>query len=120
MKNKTLAILGIGAYILSVLSSVESNGNYIAPTILIAISGIATIVFIIMAATRLWKSGVKVGSIIFVSAVVFNWVLTAIQVITSSSYGSLTIILLNISKIIWFLVFIWAISVLWVMTKKEK
>ena len=56
MKNKTVAIFGIGTYILSVITSAtDLEGNIKFPIALIAISGIATAIFIIMALVRLWK-----------------------------------------------------------------
>ena len=109
MKNKTLAIFGIGTYILSVLSSATNlEGNSIAPIALIVISGIATIVFIIMATVRLWKKA-KNLSIMFVSSALILFILMVIQEFTLSSYGSPIIILLNIVKVINFVVFGWVI-----------
>ncbi len=109
MKNKTLAIFGIGTYILSVLSSATNlEGNSIAPIALIVISGIATIVFIIMATVRLWKKA-KNLSIMFVSSALILFILMVIQEFTLSSYGSPIIILLNIVKVINFVVFVWVI-----------
>ena len=41
MKNKTIAIIGIGSYILSVITSAEDlEGNFVSPITLIIISGI--------------------------------------------------------------------------------
>jgi len=54
MKNKTLAIFGVGTHILSIIvSATNQEGNPIMPVILIAISAIATLVFVIMAIIRL-------------------------------------------------------------------
>jgi hypothetical protein len=65
MKNKTLAIFGIGAYILSVISSAEDlAGNYTAPIVLVAISAMATLAFTIMATIRLWKTQ-KITAVLF-------------------------------------------------------
>jgi len=106
MKNKILAIFGIVAYILSVLSSAEDlKGNSIAPSVLIIISGIVTLVFFIMAVIRLWKE-VRNLSIIFFSSAIILFILTIIQVVTSPSYGSPVIILTNVARIIYFIVFI--------------
>jgi hypothetical protein len=119
MKNKTLAIFGIGTYILSVIASAEDlEGNPKAPVALIVISGIAGIVFIIMAAVRLWKRA-RYASIILVSSEIILFILTVIQEVTSPKYGSPIIILLNITKIINFLVFFYAIILLWTMAKYE-
>ena len=56
MKNKTLAIFGIGTYILSIITSAEDlEGNFIVPASLIVISGIADLLFPIIASVRLWR-----------------------------------------------------------------
>lgn len=100
MKSKSLVILGIGAYILSVLSSAEDlAGNYTAPTALIAVSAIAMLAFTIMAVVRLWKTE-KVTAILF--------------------FASSLVTLIYISapvKIINFILFIWVVSLLWEMSK---
>jgi hypothetical protein len=112
MKNKTLAIFGIGTYILSVLSSAtDLEENSVAPIALITISGIATEVFIIMAIVRLWKEA-KGVSIILASSAVILFILSVIHGVGSPSYGKLLIILLNITKVINFVAFIWVISLL--------
>jgi hypothetical protein len=115
MKNKTLAILGIGTYILSVIASASDlEGNSVAPVALIVISGIATIVFIVMATIRLWKEA-KSASILLVAAAIILFVLSAVQGIASPSYGSPLIILLNITKVINFIAFVWVIIKLFKM-----
>jgi len=102
MKSKTLVILGIGAYILSVLSSAEDlAGNYTAPTALIAVSAIAMLAFTIMATVRLWKTQ-KVTAILFLASSLITLVYISAPV-----------------KIINFLLFIWVVSLLWAMAKQE-
>jgi len=118
MKNKTLAIFGIGTYILSVLSSAEDlGGNSVVPIVLIAISGIATAVFYVMVIIRLWKIQ-KSASILLISSAVVLIILSIVKGVTSPSYGSSIIILLNITKIINIVAFIWVVSLLWTMGKK--
>jgi len=103
MKSKTLAIFGIITYIFQVLSSAEDlEGNFTAPTILIAVSAIATIIFTILATIRLWRTQ-KVTSVLLLTSSVITLVYASVPV-----------------KIIHFLVFIWTISLIWVMTKYEK
>lgn len=112
MKNKVLAIFGIGTYVLSILSSAtDLDGNSVSPIFLTIISGIATALFIIMAIVRLWKE-VKHLSIIFLLATSIHFTLAVIQEIYSPEYGNLIIILQNISKIIYVIAFIWVIVVL--------
>lgn len=119
MKSKTLVILGIGTYILSVLSSAEDlAGNYTAPTALIAVSGIATIAFVVLATIRLWK-GARDISIMLVSSEVILTILTVIQEATLPKYGSPIIILLNFTKIANFVIFFYVIFLLWAMAKQE-
>lgn len=119
MKNKILAIFGIGTYFLSVLSSAtDLEGNSVAPIALIVTSGIATVVFIAMATIRLWKE-VKSASILLVSSAAILFILSVVQSAASPSYGSPLIILLNITKVINFIAFVWAVLLLWAMAKHE-
>lgn len=106
MKNKALAIFGIGTYILSVLSSAENlEGVSVVPILLIAISGIATLAFIILATIRLWKEAKGLAITYIVSGfILFGF--TAIQVLTSAPYGSPIIILMNLAKVVNFIAFI--------------
>jgi hypothetical protein len=121
MKNKTLAIFGIVTYILSVIASAEDlEGNPKAPIALIAISGIAGIVFLIMATIRLWKKKAKSASMVLLFSSVILFVLTVIQEVTLPKYGSPIIILLNVTKVIRFLAFFYAIILLWKMAKFDK
>jgi hypothetical protein len=109
MKNKTLAIFGIGTYILSVLSSAtDLEGNSTAPVALIVISGITTIVFIVMATVRLWKEA-KNLSIMLVSSALILFIFTIIQEFTPPSYGNPIIILFNIVRVIYFVAFVWVV-----------
>lgn len=115
MKNKTLAIFGIATYILLVLSSAtDLEGNSVVPTGLIAISGIATAVFIVMATFRLWKEA-KTLAITLASSAFILFILLVIQSVILPSYGTPIIILLNIFKVINFIVFVWAIVKLFKM-----
>lgn len=102
MKSKTLAIFGIGAWILSVASSAEDlSGNYTAPTVLIVISAIAALIFMIMAVIRLWKPQ-KVTAVLFLALFLVSLVYISAPI-----------------KIINFILFIWVISLLWAMGKHE-
>jgi hypothetical protein len=102
MKSKHLALFGVITWILSVASSAEDlAGNYTAPTVLIAVSSLATLVFTIMAVIRLWKPQ-KVTAILFL-------VLSLVSLVYVSSP----------IKIIDFILFIWVISLLWAMGKHE-
>lgn len=120
MNNKTLAIFGIVTFILEVIVSAEDlEGNFVSPVGLIVISGIATIVFTVMAIIRLWK-GSKYVSILLASTTIILFVLGVIQEVTLPQYGSPIIILLNVVKVIDFFTFIYVICLLWGMAKYEK
>lgn len=119
MRNKTLAIFGIGTYLLSVIASASDlEGNSVAPIALIVLSGIAIVVFIIMATIRLWKEA-RSASILLVSSTVILFILSVVQDVTSPLHGSSPTILLNITKVINFIAFVWAVLLLWAMAKHE-
>lgn len=70
MSNKSLAVFGVGLYILRFLSSAtDLDGNQQAPTLLILISGIGTLIFIIWAVVRLWAVARKVALVLASSAI---------------------------------------------------
>lgn len=111
MENKTLAIFGIATYILSVLSSAtDSADNPSAPIVLIAISGIATIVFYVMATSRLWKIQ-KSAAILLLSSAILLVILSVAQNVAP--------LFLNIVKIINFIAFAWSVSLFWAMSKHK-
>ena len=120
MKNRVLAIFGTLSFILEVVIYVTSLEvkAIMPPVTLIALSGIATAVFIIMAAIRLWKEA-KGASLLLVSSAVVIFILLIIRGLISPSYVSSLVILLNIIKVIYFIVFIWVVSLLWIKVKKE-
>ena len=120
MKNKTIAIIGIGSYISSVITSAtDLEGNFVYPIILIAISQIVKIIFTILATVRLWKTA-RYVSIILASSAIILFVLSVIQEVTLPKYGSPIIILLNVTKTIHFLAFFYAIILLWTMARLDK
>lgn len=103
MKNKTLVIFGIATYILSVFAYAEDlEGNYVAPSILILVSAIATIVFTIMATIRIWGTR-KIIAILFLTSSAITLVFT-----------------MPLVRGIYTLLFIWILIILWSMTKREK
>jgi len=120
MKNKTIAIIGIGSYISSVITSAEDlEGNFVYPVALITISQILKIIFTILATARLWKTA-RYVSIILASSAIILFVLSVIQEVTLPQYGSPIIILLNVTKIIHLLAFFYAIILLWKMANFDK
>jgi hypothetical protein len=124
MKNKTIAVIGIGSYILSVLASAtDADGNFVSPAFLIVVSAIVTTVFIVMATVRLWKEA-RYVSIIFASSAVLLFVSTTthdIGLLLSNGNGLVIVtgLLTLIIKPINFIASIWAIIKLWAMAKHE-
>ena len=106
MKTKALAIFGLLTYVMSIFSSAESiEGVSVAPTSLIALSGISTITFILLATIRLWREAKSLAiSYVISGFVLFG--LTTLQVLTSAPYGSAIIILMNMAKVVNFVMFI--------------
>ncbi len=116
MKNTILAMFGIGAYIFSVLSSAEDlGGSAVAPAVVVAISGIATAIFIILAIVRLWKEA-KGLSISLATSSIILFILSLKQGFASPSYGSAIVILLNIAKVAYFVAYMWVVVKLFRMS----
>lgn len=102
MKSKTLAIIGIVAYILSVLSSAKDlEGNSKAPIILIIVTAILMIFYMVMAIIRLWKNH-KLSIILFISSFLISLVYFTIPI-----------------KIINFGLYMWVVSLLWTIGNRE-
>ena len=119
MQNKTIAIIGIGSYILSVLTSAQDlEGTLLSPIVLIVISVILTIIFYVAATVRLWKRA-RYVSVILASSAVMLLVLGVIQGVILPQDGSAIIILLNATKIIHFLVCAYAVVLLWTSPGRE-
>ena len=108
MKNKILAIFGVISYILSVIATAtNSEGNFIMPVSLNVISVIMMTIFIIIAVIRLWKKAKIVSILIVLTTIILNT-------------PSLPILWFNITKIISFITYIWAVVLLWGMVEKEE
>jgi uncharacterized membrane protein (DUF2068 family) len=113
MKNKTLAIFGIGTYLWLVYSSAtNAEGQSIVPAYIVVISGIASALFTIWATVRLWKTS-KFTSLLFAVTSVIFFGLEVMQVVISPSYGSPLILTLNITKVISLLTFFYVVFLLW-------
>lgn len=65
MSDRSLAFLGIGLYVLQVLTSAtDDKGSTQTPDILILLSGVAGIIFVTIVSVRLWRGGTKIEAII--------------------------------------------------------
>jgi len=113
MKNKALAIFGIGTYFFSVYASAtNTEGEPIVLTYIVLISGTASLLFTILATIRLWKINKLVSLLFSITSVIF-FGLELLQVALSPVYGSPLIIFLNITKVVSLLTFFWAVFKLW-------
>lgn len=108
LKSKTIAIIGIVMYVLSVLLSAEDlQGNSRFPQVLRLISETGMLLFIIMAIIRLWRETRFVALTMLVSALLF-FVLGVIQ-----QTGKLDVIILfNLTKLFFLVVLFWVIITL--------
>ena len=106
MNNKTLAIFGIISYILSVIATAtDLEGNYTMPIWLNVISVIMMTIFIIIAVIRLWKKAKVVSILLVLTTIILN----------TLPLLPLPILWFNITKIISFITYIWAVILLWKM-----
>ena len=111
MKNRILAIFGIVAYILSVLSTAEDlEGNPTAPIALILTSLIVTVIFYVMASIRLWHIR-KIPPLLLISSAIIIAVLSMLNRIIP--------LLLNLFRITNVVALIWTIILLWSMGKQK-
>ena len=119
ISNKTIAMLGIGAYILSVVASTTHlDANFKFPPVLIIISGILDLMFIVMATIRLWN-GARIVSILLLLSYVILCILLVMQTFITPVYGSPLVILLNIAKVIHIIIFIWALIKLFTTNSED-
>ena len=113
MTNRTLAVIGIGTYILSVYSSMTtSDGNAAVSEYVIIMSGIISALFALVATIRLWKVK-KLASILLASTSILLFVFEILKVVFKPSYGSALTITVNIIMIVAFASFFYAIIILW-------
>lgn len=113
MKNKALAVFGIGTYLLSVYASAtNADGVSTVPACIVMISGGASILFTILATIRLWRIS-KFVSALFVTTSVIFFGLEVMQVFYTPAYGSSIVIFLSVVKVISLLTFLWAVWLLW-------
>ena len=101
MKNRTIAIIGVGAYILSVFSTRESlDGVPLLSQTSIFLLGLPMAIFILMAIFRLWKIGSKILSLIATVVVIIN--------IVFALYAP-TVILNNIVRLSFVITYLWVV-----------
>lgn len=119
MKNKTIAIIGIISYLLSVIASATNlEGSPRFPVGLIIVSGLLTIIFVVIAVVRLRKYA-KFGAMALAASLLILAVFQTIQAISPLSDGNPVILLWSASKVIYFISFIWAVVKLFRSKDKE-
>lgn len=109
VKNKTIAIIGIISYVLSVLASAENfEGVSTVPFFLIVLSAVVLLVFFILAIVRLWHIAKHISIMLIISAISLFF-LALIQGFILPIYGSPIIILFNLAKVFNFITITWAV-----------
>ena len=120
LKNKTLAFFGMGTYLLSVLSSAtDLEGKSKVPTILIAISAVATLIFVIMATVRLWKKA-KYLPIMIISSGIVLIALSVIQDGFLLKDGSNMMLIFNLTRVVNTIALIGSVVALFKITPEAK
>ena len=115
MSNKTLAFIGIGLYVLQVLSSASDvNGNPQAPAFLILLAGTGTLVFMVIVSKRLWTSAKYITLVFLISGI-----LSAFAPFLLTAEPSGTNVLVNAVKVVSFLVYFYVVFLLFAMSKKS-
>jgi hypothetical protein len=107
LSNKSIAIIGIVMYLLSVLTSIEIRENYIFPLVLRLAVELCILAFIIVAISRLWKE-VRIVALVLLASIILVFVLGIIQ-----ESGILNVLVLfNLTKLIVFIAFLWVVITL--------
>ncbi len=115
MSNRAIAIFGVGAYLLSVVSSAQdAEGMSTVPLAVVVVSGILTVLFLITAMARLWKNA-RYASIILASSAIALLVLgVVVEVVPGASEsGTASVIAFNVTKIVHLLALFLAVALLW-------
>ena len=120
IKGKTIAVIGILSWLIGVVASAtDDSGNFVAPVLLIGISGIVDFSFTILAVIRLWKTE-RILSIVFIFSTVALAILSFIQEITQPEYGNPLILITNVTKAADFIIFVYVVCLLWAKSKYEE
>jgi hypothetical protein len=115
ISNRNLAIFGIIAYLFSIITT----GYLIIPTNLFSLAGIIILIFIITAVNRIWKFD-RTTSVLLVILTSILLILELIFYNSSFSENDSLMVLFNIIRLIDTLVYINAISSLWIISKYQK
>lgn len=120
MRGKTIAVIGVLSWLLGIVASAtDNNGNFVAPIFLIAISGIVDFLFTVLAVICLWKTERFVSVALIFSTVALS-ILSVFQEIILPKYGSPLILVTNIVKVADFIIFVYAVCLLWAKSKHEE
>jgi hypothetical protein len=108
MKNKHIAILGIVAYVLSVLASATNlDGDSTAPILLVVVSGVVLAIFVILTVVRLWGAKKKLTLAFLVSAIIVSMVpILGAELLQD---GSVSVLIFNFFKILYLVTYVWVV-----------
>jgi hypothetical protein len=117
ISNKIVAILGVLAYLLSVAASVTNlDGTPSAPTYLVIVSLLVSVVFYILASVRLWKIN-RLLTLLLIGSSLGLLVLEYIHVSSTPMYGSMLVVSTNAMKVIMLVVYFLSLRLLWISEK---
>lgn len=114
MSNKSVAILGILAYLVSVVAGITNlDGSQGVPTYVIVISFLISSLFYIYAAFRLWVIS-RVLMVVFLFSEATLILIDFLQEDNSLTYGSTLVVSTNILKVIHTISYIISLRYLWI------
>jgi hypothetical protein len=114
-RGKILALIGVGLYVLQVLSSrSDASGDSLAPDTLILFSGTASVIYVVIAAIVLWRIGHKGVAL----ALPITSLATGLAVFLTPNPSTLNIVL-NAIRAIAFVAYFYAIWLMFVSDGKR-
>lgn len=117
ISNKTVAILGVLAYLLSVAASVTNlDGTPSAPTYLVIVSLMVSVVFFIFASVRLWKIN-RLLTVVLIGSSLGQLGLEYLLESSTPVNGSMLVVSTNAMKVIMLIVYFLALILLWINEK---
>lgn len=114
-RGKILALIGVGLYVLRVLSSwSDANGNSLAPDTLVLFSGTASFIYLVIAAVVIWKIGHKGIAL----ALPITSLATGAALFLTPNPSSLNIVL-NAIRVVAFVTYFYAAYIIFVSDGKR-
>jgi hypothetical protein len=114
-RSKILALIGVGLYVLQVLSSgTDANENSVVPIALVLFSGSASLLYLAIAAVVLWKIGHKLIAL----ALPITSLATGMTIFMTPNPSNLNIVF-NALRVISFVAYFYAAWLIFVSDAKR-